>query len=154
MLTFTEVSSFTPKLCLLSSPPGTLPLPFLCFSYISPQTLPLPLAMAVSISGQAKLTPALFQIFRRYKKATSAVIQWLATASDNHGEDCNNSAWSLGQLLRAAEFIHSHNIGLPEDIFAAFTIAINAREKISSHFKQLATANHESTRSHEHFTNT
>ncbi|CAD6585577.1 MAG: hypothetical protein ASARMPREDX12_002061 [Alectoria sarmentosa] len=103
--------------------------------------------MASSLSKRVKLTPDLFQTFRRYKKATGAVVSWLA-------EDQDGTTWSLDDLMQAALATKTKNIRIPPKISQAFELAIGARTEISDYFTQKVGIKDASTLSHEHFTKT
>lgn len=103
--------------------------------------------MASSLSKRVKLTPDLFQTFRRYKKATGAVVSWLA-------EDQDGTTWSLDDLMQAALATKTKNIRIPPEISQAFELAIGARTEISDYFTQKVGIKDASTLSHEHFTKT
>ena len=101
--------------------------------------------MASSVIERVKLTPDLFQTFRRYKKATVAVVSWLAADQDG-------STWSLDNLMQAALATKAKNVKIPPEISYAFELAIGARTEISGYFKQRVETKDASTLSHEHFT--
>ena len=101
--------------------------------------------MANSSSERVKLTPDLFQTFRRYKKATGAVVSWLAADQDG-------STWSLDNMMLAALATKAKNAKIPLEIFYAFELAIGARTEISAYFKQKVGIKDASTLSHEYFT--
>ena len=101
--------------------------------------------MASSSSERVKLTPDLFQTFRRYKKATGAVISWLAADQDG-------STWALDNIMQAALATKARNLKIPLEISYAFELAVGARTEISAYFKQKVGIKDASTRSHEHFT--
>lgn len=103
--------------------------------------------MASSSSERVKLTPDLFQTFRRYKKATGAVVSWLAGTADQDG-----STWSLDNMMQAALATKARSVKIPLEISYAFELAIGARTEISAYFKQKVGIKDASTVSHEHFT--
>lgn len=102
---------------------------------------------------EARLTPALFEVFLRYKKATAIVIKWLANASQGQGKISTNK-WSLKELTQAAKITKSTQVEVPRHISCAFEIAIGARTEITAYFKQQMVIDTTATHSHEHFTNT
>ncbi len=101
--------------------------------------------MAHALPERIKLTPDLFQTFRRYKKATGAVVTWLAADQDG-------STWSLDDLMQAALATKKKNVKMPPKISCAFELAIRARTEISGYFTQKAGFKDASTLSHEYFT--
>lgn len=101
--------------------------------------------MASSIPERVKLTPDLFQTFRRYKKATGTVVSWLAAGQDG-------STWSLDNLMQAALATKARNVKVPLESSYAFELAIAARTEISGYFKQKVGIKDASTLSHERFT--
>ena len=103
--------------------------------------------MASLSTKTVKLTPDLFQVFRRYKKATGAVVSWLAAGQDG-------STWSLNDLMQAAVATKTKNLGIPAQISQAFELAIGARTEISGYFTNKIGIKDASTLSHEHFTKT
>ena len=87
-------------------------------------------------------------MFRKYKKATSKVIQWLATAAGV------NTNLSLNELRQAAEITKSRRVEIPTEILCAFELAIGVRTDFSEYFKQMTGFKDEKIHSHEHFTKT
>lgn len=101
--------------------------------------------MANALAGRVKLTPDLFQTFRRYKKATGAVVTWLAADQDG-------SSWSLSDSMQAALASKTNNRKIPQEISYAFELAIEARIEISGYFTPKVGIKDASTLSHEYFT--
>ena len=56
------------------------------------------------------LTAEAYKVFKTYKKATSKVIQWLATAAGV------NTNLFLNQLRQAAEITKSRRVEIPAEI--------------------------------------
>ena len=99
-----------------------------------------------------KIFLELFEVFRRYNRATGMVIKWLALSSQALKNE--SQSWPLDDMTKVAEFIDRKAIEVPEDVYYAFKDAIGSRSKISLHFRQNGGADEERTRSHEHFTKT
>ena len=94
------------------------------------------------------LTAEAYKVFRKYKKATSKVIQWLTVVAGV------NTNLSLNELRQTAEITKSRRVEIPTEILWAFELAIDARTDISEYFKQMTGFKDEKTHSHEHFTKT
>lgn len=99
------------------------------------------------------LSPELYEVFRRYKKATDTVVRWLAQASQGQGKTGTNRL-SLNELTQAAKITKAKYVEVPRHISCAFEIAIEARTEITAHFKQQIVVDTTATCSHEHFTET
>ena len=111
--------------------------------------------MATIVSEHTRITPALFDVYRKAKKATSTAIKWVVSTSAIGGHNPEpNAAWSLDDLTRAANIIRARCIETPQTIACAFEVAIGARAEITAYFKQHLEDDHEATSSHEHFTDT
>ena len=100
---------------------------------------------------ETKLTPALYEVFRSYKKATTVVERWLAVTSDKKDTKVR---LSISEMRQAADYIKNKRLKVPELIYYAFDKAIRARSEVTNHFKGLfATKTAEANNSsHEHFT--
>lgn len=101
--------------------------------------------MANALADRVKLTPDLFQIFRRYKKATCAVVSWLADGQDA-------STWSLDDMRKAALASKTKSSKISQEVACAFELAIGARTEITVYFTRKTGIKDASTLSHEHFT--
>lgn len=101
-----------------------------------------------------KLTPALYEVFLAYKKATSTVERWLATTS-NYNRNDTKVRLTISDMQQAAITIKNKRIKVPDLIYYAFDKAISARAEVTSHFKGFfATKTVEAKNSsHEHTTN-
>lgn len=120
-------------------------------AFIHPST-----TMATS-ADYLKLSPDLYRVFYRYKRATNTVIKWIVTTSgvgDSDGAPRGDriDRWSLKELTDAACTIKSMNIEAPQDIRVAFEIAIASRTEVTEHIKHTL-GDSQVTKSHEHFTN-
>ena len=104
------------------------------------------------MTDESKLPADLFDIFKRYKRATGKVLKWLALTSGAIGHD--GQTFSLEALKQAAEIVKEKAIEVPEIISYAFRDAIRSRSEISLHFKRSGSADSGKTRSHEFFTRT
>lgn len=100
---------------------------------------------------ETKLTPALYEVFRSYKKATTVVERWLAVTSDKKDTKVR---LTISEMQQAADYIKKKRFKVPELIYYAFDKAIRACSEVTSHFKGLfATKTAEANNSsHEHFT--
>ena len=99
----------------------------------------------------AKLTPALYEVFLSYKRATTQIERWLALTSNRYETKVR---LTISELQQAADYIKKQRIKVPDMIYFAFDKAITARSEVTSHFKGFfATKTAEQKNaSHEHFT--
>ena len=98
-----------------------------------------------------KLTPALYEVFLSYKRATSKVERWLAMASKRQ----DTERLTISEMAKAANHIKSRGIKVPETIYYTLDEAIRARSEVTSHFRgYFASKSAEAKNaSHEYFTN-
>ena len=101
--------------------------------------------------SDAKLTPALYEVFLSYKKATSQIERWLANTSNKNETKVR---LTISELQKAADYIKKKRIKVPDTIYFAFDKANTARSEVTSHFKSFFTTKtaEQKNASHEHFT--
>ena len=90
-----------------------------------------------------------------YKKATNAVVRWIATAASGNELGPDGTNWTLKQLRGAATTIaKSKCMDIPWRIPYAFQNAIEARRDITSFYKRHIKIDSVETQKHEKFTET
>ena len=79
----------------------------------------------------------LYPIYASYKKATNAIVIWIATAASGKYLGQDGAKWTLKELRRAATTIAKSNCtDIPLRIPHAFQDAIEARKEITTFYKQ------------------
>ncbi len=102
-----------------------------------------------------KLDADLYPVYTSYKKATNAVVRWIATAAGGHELGPDGTKWSLKELRLAAKTIaKSKCMEIPPRIPCAFQNAMTARKEISLFYKQHTKIDSVETKKHETFTET
>jgi hypothetical protein len=81
---------------------------------VSPLIIPIFLPIATTrktrfivtiLRDDVRLPPGFLDIYKRYKKATGVVIEWLALNSTKKGASEHDTIWTIQQLKRAAKVI-------------------------------------------------
>lgn len=102
-----------------------------------------------------KLDADLYPAYASYKKATHAVVRWLASAGSDNDMGSDGTNWTLNELKRAATTIaKSKTTDIPLRISCAFQDAIETRKEITIFYKQHTKIDSIETRKHEAFTET
>lgn len=102
----------------------------------------------------------MYPIYESYKKATNAVVRWVATAAAAAAASGNASGhdgtkWTLSELKSAATTIaKSKTTKVPLRISYALQDAIEARKEITVFYKQRTEIGRAETSTHERFTET
>lgn len=105
--------------------------------------------------NHGKLDVDLYPVYESYKKATNAVVTWIATAASGSGMGPDGTKWTLKELSLAAKTIaKSKPTDIPPRIPCAFQDAIEARKGITGFYKQHTGIDSIETRKHEKFTET
>ena len=102
-----------------------------------------------------KLDADLYPVYASYKKATNAVVRWIATAASGNDLGPDGTKWTLKELrLAAINITKSKGTDIPLRIPCAFQNAIEARKEITVFYRQNTKIDSIETKKHEKFTKT
>lgn len=102
-----------------------------------------------------QLDADLYTVYASYKKATEAVVRWIATTASGIDLGQDGTKLTLKELMRAAITIEKSNCTyIPPRIPRAFRDAIIARKEITAFYKKHTKINNMETKKHEKFTET